>query len=78
MDSLATLRTAILANSTLTVHGTITEYLPAYAELTYQFHEGLTARIACHGNGKYQITFDGFLYSMPATAEQVVRTLTRI
>lgn len=76
--SLATLRTAILSSATLREHGSITEYLPVYAELTYRFHAGLTARIACHGDGNYQMTFDGFLYARPATADQVVRHLASI
>ena len=72
------LLSAIKANDTLTSVGSVSEYLPAYAELTYTFKEGLTARIADHGNGSYQMTLGGFYHVEPATADRVVAYLASI
>lgn len=72
------LLSAIKANESLSAVGTVTEYLPHYAELTYVFHEGLSARIADHGNGMYQMTLDGFYHIEPGTADQVIAYLKNI
>ena len=72
------LATALKNNDTLSKAGTISEYLPAYGELTYQFHAALTARIACHGNGKYQMTLDGFYHLEPGTIDQIVTYLASV
>lgn len=72
------LLSAIKANDTLSTVGTVTEYLPDYAELTYTFNEGLTARIAEHGNGKFQMTLDGFYHLEPANADRVVAYLASL
>lgn len=76
--ALSTIRDAINASSTLTTAGTITEYLPAYGELSFAFMEGLTARIADHGSGIYQVTLDGFYHFAPGSADQVVNLLEGI
>lgn len=72
------LLSAIKASEGLTAAGTVTEYLPNYAELTFTFKEGLTARIADHGNGKFQMTLDGFYHLEPASADRVVAYLASI
>lgn len=72
------LLSTIKANETLSTVGTVTEYLPNYAELTFTFNEGLTARIADHGNGMYQMTLDGFYHMEPGTADQVVAYLESV
>ena len=72
------LLSAIRANDTLSAVGTVSEFLPNYAELTYTFNEGLSARIADHGNGKYQMTLDSFYHMEPGTVDQVVSYLASI
>lgn len=73
-----TLRDAINSNDTLKSVGTVTEYLPHYAEMTYTFTEGLSARIADHGNGMFQMTLDGWLDMQPGTVAQVITKLESI
>ena len=75
--NIATLRDAITA-SNLPHVSTITEFLPAYEELTLTFAEGLTVRIASHGNGTYQATLDGFLHWEPLTAHALIARLQAI
>ena len=76
--TLKDLATALRGNDTLRAHGTISEYLPAYGELTYQFNAGLSARIASHGNSNYQMTLGGFYHMEPGTIDQIVNYLTSI
>ena len=72
------LLSAIKANETLSSAGNVTEFLPNYAELTYTFNEGLTARIADHGNGRFQMTFNGFYHLEPTSVDRVVAYLASI
>lgn len=72
------LLSAIESSDTLMREGSVTEFLPRYAELTYRFNAGLTARIAGHGNGMYQMTLDGFYHIEPGTADQVIAYLENI
>lgn len=69
---------AIKANDTLMSEGSITEYLPAYAELTYVFDAGLSVRIADHGNGKFQATLNGIITLEPATPDALVTYLINL
>ena len=76
--SIALMRDALMSRPALSDAGTITEYLPAYEELTYRFHEGLNARIASHGNGLYQMTLAGFWHLEPGTVGQVIEYLANV
>lgn len=69
---------AINANDTLMSEGSITEYLPAYAEMTYVFDAGLSVRIADHGNGKFQATLDGIITLEPATPDALITYLVNL
>lgn len=69
------LLSALKASDTLSGVGTVTEYLPVYSEMTYTFNAGLSARIADHGNGKYQMTLGGVYNMEPGTPDQIVAYL---
>lgn len=73
-----TMLNAIKSNVTLMSEGSITEYLPVYAELTYVFNAGLTVRIADHGNGKFQATLNGIISLEPATPDALVAYLVNL
>ena len=73
-----TMLNAINTNDTLMSEGSISEYLPAYAELTYVFNAGLSVRIADHGNGKFQATLNGFITLEPATPVALVTYLINL
>lgn len=73
-----TMLNAIKASDTLMSEGSISEYLPHYAEMTYSFDAGLAVRIADHGNGLFQATFSGFYSLEPATPEALVQYLTNL
>lgn len=73
-----TMLNAIKSNDTLMSEGSITEYLPVYAELTYVFNAGLSVRIADHGNGKFQATLNGIISLEPATPEAIVDYLANL
>lgn len=76
--TMQSMRDAIKSDDTLMSEGSITEYLPAYAELTYRFNDGLTVRIADHGNGKFQATLDGFFALEPVSADALVEYLANL
>ena len=73
-----TMLNAIKACDTLMSEGSISEYIPAYAELTYVFNAGLTVRIADHGNGLYQATLNGFIALEPATPDALIAYLVNL
>lgn len=66
---------AINASETLSAEGTVSEYLPQYAELTYQFSAGLTVRVAHHGGDKFQATLNGCYYLEQCTAPELLEYL---
>lgn len=70
-----TLLSAIKSSVTLMSEGSVSEYLPQYAELTYRFHAGLTVRVAHHGGDKFQATLDKCYYLEPCTALELVEYL---
>lgn len=69
---------AITGSETLMNDGSVTEYLPAYEELTYQFREGLTAQIAHHGEGKFLTIFDGVATLEVSVAADLVSYLENL
>ena len=73
-----TMLNAIKANDTLMSEGSISEYLPGYAEMTYVFNAGLTVRIADHGSGMYQATLNGFITLDPASPDALVAYLVNL
>lgn len=73
-----TMLNAIKSNDTLMSEGSITEYLPVYAEMTYVFNAGLSVRIADHGNGKFQATLNGIITLEPATPDALVAYLVNL
>ena len=73
-----TMLNTIKSNDTLMAEGSITEYLPVYAEMTYVFNAGLTVRIADHGDGKFQATLNGVIALEPASPDALVAYLVNL
>ena len=73
-----TMLDAIKSNATLMSEGSISEYLPQYAEMTYVFNAGLSVRIADHGNGKFQATLDGVITLEPAAPDTLTTYLANL
>lgn len=69
---------AIKSNDTLMSEGSISEYLPVYAEVTYVFDAGLSVRIADHGNGRFQATLNGVITLEPASPDALVAYLANL
>lgn len=72
------MRMAITGSETLMNAGSVTEYLPAYEELTYQFHEGLLVQIAHHGGEKFLTILNGVVTLEVTSAANIVSYLEEL
>lgn len=70
-----TLLSAIKSSDILMREGTVSEYLPQYAEMTYRFNAGLTVRVSHHGDDKFQATLNGFYHLEPCTVSELIEYL---
>lgn len=73
-----TMLNAIKSNDTLMSEGSISEYLPTYAEMTYVFNAGLSVRIAEDEDGKFQATLNGVITLEPASPDALVAYLVNL
>lgn len=73
-----TLLSVIKSSDILMREGTITEYLPQYAELTYRFYAGLTVRVSHHGGDEFQATLNECYYLESCTASELIEYLVSL
>ena len=76
--TIADMRDALTSHPALSHAGKVTEYLPHLAFLAFTFDEGLSVRIADHGNGAFQATLDGFYTLEPAPLDALVKYLATV
>lgn len=76
--TIADMRDTLTSHPALSNAGKVTEYLPHLAFIAFTFDEGLSVRIADHGNGSFQATLEGFYALEPAPLDALVDYLATI